>query len=181
MTEVHCPTCFHRALWSSPDQVDEVLVEGGARRASGHPSLAAWDVLRKVLDEDLGPVVGRCPHCAMPLIADGEGLPPLASWSLPSPKGTVLVTPEGIQGPDGPLTVDAADAFLRDQLRERLKPGELIPSLLVGCVMLGLLGAILLVWLGSFAYLVNWYRAVGTQGDFSGPVFRPGTQVQPRP
>lgn len=183
MTVVRCPTCFHRARWSAPDHVDQVLVEGGARRPAGHSSLAAWEVLRRVLDGELGPVIGRCPHCAMPLVAEDEGLPALDAWSLPSPDGTVIVTPEGIRGPDGPLTVDAADAFLRRQLRERVKLSELIPSLLVGCVLLGLIGAILLVWLGSAAYLLNWYRAVGTQGDFSGPVFpgRPGAPVRPTP
>ena len=44
------------------------------------------------------------------------------------------------------------------------------PGLFFVAVVLGILGLVLLGWLGAIGYLVNWFIAMANQGNFSGPV-----------
>jgi hypothetical protein len=176
---VTCPTC-HRRIRMRPDgTVVEVIQEGGGRQPAVHRALATWRIWR---DARAGEhrVVGPCPRCAMPMTAPGEALPWAAPATLETPKGPVVVGPETLTGPKGPLTDTEADAFLEDQLAERLTADQILdPRLLFVGVLVAILGLIFLVWLGSALFVGNFLFSMGTQGDFSGPM-APGAPMAPR-
>jgi hypothetical protein len=109
---VRCRCCFRSERWVGPDH--EVLAEGGARRLEGaHPT---WDVLRRVRDGTLGPVMGPCPSCGRPLVlAEGIAVNPLDVWPLETLPGRIEVPLRGdraIPTPAGPLDTLAFTLWL---------------------------------------------------------------------
>ncbi|MFT7520297.1 MAG: hypothetical protein ACI9MC_002442, partial [Kiritimatiellia bacterium] len=119
--DVHCPTCHYRAQITVIDgtiEVVKVSIEGGARRPSSHRSIAAWHVWRRARDGELGPVVGACSKCSMPLVAETQG-PWAEPWTLDVPAGDVVVGQSQVTGPDGDMTDEQAETYLQLHLAER--------------------------------------------------------------
>jgi len=167
--EVRCATCLYRARMSADGAVVQELQEGGVRAPDPHPTLVAWRTWARSRAGELGPVVGRCPRCDMPLIAESAGLAPSEPWTLDSPRGPVRVGADELVGPTGPLTDAQAEASLASQLEPRAVDQLLDPRLIFVGVVLIILALIALVWLGAALYVANFLLAMGTQGNFSAP------------
>jgi hypothetical protein len=169
---VHCPSCHHRAVWWTNDgliEVVEVIQVGGSRQPTTHPTLAAWRTWRASRVGELGPVVGACPACAQPLIADGPGLPAAPPWTLESAAGPFTVSAAALLGPSGQPVADAfVEATLDRELRARFTD-QLDSSLIFAGFLLMIFGAVALFWIGAALFVVNFYLAMAGQGDFTGP------------
>lgn len=168
-TEVRCPVCFYRARWTSDGETVEVVQEGGVRQPSPHPTLAAWRVWGRSRAGDLGPVVGTCPRCAMPLVAEEDGLEAVAPWTLETPRGPVVVGADVLRGPSGPLTDVAAEAFFASQFQPDPVRELADPRLIFLVVVIAILAIVALFWLGAALFVANFLYAMGTQGNFSAP------------
>ena len=172
-TEVHGPSCHHRARWQASDggiQVVEVLQEGGARQPAGAPALVAWNTWRDSRAGELGPVVGRCPACDQPVVAAGDGLPPSEPWVLQANGGEITVSAASLVGFGGtPATDEQVDAEMQRRLRERFADQLFDVRLLFAGLLLIVVGLVATGWLAAVLFVLNFYLAMGSQGDFSGP------------
>ncbi len=70
----------------------------------------------------------------------------------------------------GALDDATVDAWMVDEFQPRFVDQLLDVRLFFVAVVLGILGLVLLGWLGAIGYLVNWFIAMANQGNFSGPV-----------
>ena len=170
---VRCPTCFHEARWDAEGAVIEELVEGGVRRPAPHPNLAAFRVWARSRAGELGPVVGACPHCAMPVVLEEGELPADAPWTLDTPLGPYIVGADVLRGPKGPLDVASAEVVLSELYQPRATDQLGDPRLVFLLVVGAIIAAIAVVWLGAFLFVANFLYAMGTQGNFAAP-FQPG-------
>lgn len=170
---VHCLTCHHRARWKDPGDPEpvEVLQTGGSRRPSVPHELAAWRVWARSLRGDLGPVVGRCPHCEQPLVSEEPGGPSPVSWVLPTPLGEVQIEAEQVR-----LNGDVRDlATLDEQLEAAMAPKFSPRSLLdvrnlFGGVFLTILGVLACLWFMAALFLIRFIIAVGVQDNVAIPL-----------
>ena len=152
--------------------------EGGGRQPTVDRRLAIWRIWR---DARAGAyrVIGPCSRCEMPMVAETDALPWAPGVTLDTPRGPVQVGPDALTGPKGPMTDAEADAFLEEQLAERLTVDQVLdPRLLFVVGTLGILGLVLLIWLGAALFVGNFLFAMGTQGNFSGPM-SPGAPMAP--
>lgn len=139
------------------------------RQPEGHPSWVAFLVWLRSRRGELGPVVGACPACTMPLVGESGRLPPDAPWTLETPRGPLRIGAEELVGPSGPMDAEQAEAWMREQLVPRAVEQLADPRLLFVAVVVGILALIALVWLGAALYVLNFLFAMGTQGNFSAP------------
>jgi hypothetical protein len=90
-----------------------VVVEqpGGARRPAD-PARAAWDVVRRSLCAELGPIAGVCGACGQPLVAD-EITAKRRAYTIALGDAVLTAVEDGsLVGPAGALTVEEADALV---------------------------------------------------------------------
>ena len=115
---IRCLSCHRRERLEEGHRLVES--PGGSRRPTMHPELAAWRTLRAGRAGETDPVVDRCTACQQPMIGPGKAIP----WTIHTPEGDVEVA-DALTGPKGPMTLDEADFWIEEQLRERLeiKPG----------------------------------------------------------
>jgi len=165
--EVRCPTCLYRARWSADGEVLAVEQEGGARAPDPHPTLVSWRIWHAARQGG-DRVVGACPQCAMPVLS--ADLPWADAWTLASKHGPIRVGHDLLEGPAGALDDATVDAWMVDEFQPRFVDQLLDVRLFFVAVVLGILGLVLLGWLGAIGYLVNWFIAMANQGNFSGPV-----------
>ncbi len=137
-----------------------VLAEGGARRPAVHPELAAWRVVRASLHGQDGVVVGPCPACGQPLVADGPA--ERAPWTVRVPTGDVVI---GADGQIAGLSLAQADervvaAYPTGFVLADVKPGV---ALFQGSLLTLMLFP-LLVWVAA-AFIVVLFLA-----NFGSPI-----------
>ena len=139
-TRIHCLSCLRAEDWSGEQRT--VVVEGGRRKPAEHPQLAAWNTVKASLRGEIGPVVGPCPACDQPLVADGD---------LPAHPWTVEL-------PDGPVQVHSADQIpalepkLKAAFAEKIRPVEAV----FGGAVLTAMTAPVLLWATAF-FIVMWF------------------------
>ena len=153
MSTVHCPSCHRRERWDNGQR--EVESPGGARVPAGHPELAAWRTLRAALQGESAPVVGRCPACDQPMIGEATAVP----WTIHTPEGDLVV--DGVlTGPKGKMTVDEANFWVEEQLRERIevKPGLWLFQASVMSTMLVPIGLWVFALVCFLTFIVNFGR-----------------------
>ena len=92
MHEVRCICCHRVERWN--DGTVTVWTEGGTRRPAGAPVVAAWNTLKRSLQHEIGPVVGKCDACGQPLI--GESGMTWFDWTLELTDEPVVVTAQGV-------------------------------------------------------------------------------------
>lgn len=166
---VRCVTCLYEGRWTAEQGEVEVINAGGQRQAAEAPDLAGFRVWARSLGGELGPVVGCCAGCGQPLVADGPGLPQGQPWVARTGRGTFEIGPDGASGPGGSMTVDAALAMVHGELTPTLADQVFDPRLLFVGVLLFLVLVVFAMWLGAFGFVLNWFYAIGTQGNFTGP------------
>lgn len=169
--EVSCPSCHHRAVWTEQDGVigvQTVLQEGGARAPTGPPDLTAWHTWRASRASELGPVVGRCPQCAQPLVAESGTLPPADAWTLQAKEHAVVVSQAALTLDGSPAADDVVDALMQRELGARFTD-QLDGRLFFVAVLLLIIGFVGTAWLAAAFFVVNFYLAMSTQGNFSAP------------
>jgi len=123
MAEARCTTC-HRLEIRDGDEV-RVVTEGGGRRPVD-PDRDAWPWLARAARGEVR-VVGACPHCAQPLVADADSDLPGAPYAIEI--GGVAIALEAdqtLRGPHDTLAVDQIEPFVAQTLRRRfeLKPAR---------------------------------------------------------
>ncbi|MEZ4319322.1 MAG: hypothetical protein R3F61_17545 [Myxococcota bacterium] len=117
--KVACPSCFRAERWEGGEK--HVDIEGGQRRPSVAPELAAWNTCRQAREAGRV-VIGPC-VCGQPMVApSGEW----HDWEIPTPAGRFVVRADGQDGPSGPIDTEAAQARLDALFRE---PFEVRPFL----------------------------------------------------
>lgn len=119
-----------------------MLAEGGARRPSVHPELAAWRVATSAH------VVGACPACGQPLVSDGQG--ERIPWTVRLPDGeAVTVQADG-------TVADRADERVRAAYPTGLQLADLRPGLALfqGSLLTLMLGPVVLWVLAVIAVVV---------------------------
>lgn len=170
---VRCLTCHHRARWrdvGAPEPV-EVLQTGGSRRPAIPHELAAWRVWARSLRGELGPVVGRCPHCDQPLISEQPDGPSPVSWVLPTPLGEVQIETEQIQLDGEVQDLASIDERLEAAMAPRFSPRSLFDIRnLFGGVFLLILGVLASLWVMAALFLVRFIIAVGVQDNVAIPL-----------
>lgn len=140
---------------------------GGARRAAEAPALAAWRILRRSRQGELGPVVAACSRCSQPMVAPvGSALPAVEEWRLSTPAGD-LVLGERLVLPDGTeVGPEAAERWLERELHEGLAWDQLPGAVLRGmsCSLVALL--IGTVWIMAALFVTGflWSFAQGGPG-----------------
>jgi hypothetical protein len=82
-------SCHRVEAWDAAGH--HVRVPGGQRRPVEHPQLAAWRVVARSLAGELGPIVGECAGCGLPLTAEPGSDLPGWSWQFDLPEGPVTV------------------------------------------------------------------------------------------
>lgn len=102
---VRCPTCHRRETWSGPD--DTVQQPGGSRRPSEHPEIVAWKILKRSRAGELGPMVGPCPVCGLPMVGDPGAPTPSLAWTLNLPDGPVRVEHDALHGAPDEAALEA--------------------------------------------------------------------------
>ena len=160
MSTLRCPACLSTATHTD-DAPDVVVQIGGTRRASGHPSLAAWRRLHAARSGTGPSVVGPCPKCAQPLTTDAKEAPH-PPWALDTPLGSFQVAEE-VTHPDGSVLSDAqASEVLEDLLRERIviAPAHFV----LQSVFLTMGLAPLLLWLVA-TFVALWMLTQMAQGN----------------
>lgn len=165
--EARCPTCFRRERWLANGE-HLVEQEGGRRRAPEPAWLATWEALRAWREG--GPaVVGTCAACGQPLVSDSPGAPALAGWRLHTPGGE-LVLGEWITGPDGPLELAAADAFVRAQARVGLarRAARELPTLPFLAIVLVGVALIAAMWASGASFFFTFIWQGMQTGGFTG-------------
>ena len=138
---VHCPTCLRVERWE--DAVQTVVAEGGRRRPSVHPELAAWRTVLASRRGEIGPIVGRCQGCEQPLVGDaGASIP----WRIVLPEGALHIG-DALEGPNGPLPEDLASAQVEAAYAERTSPGRAaVQGALVASMLAPFLLWLLALW-----------------------------------
>lgn len=109
---VRCAGCHREERWSttSPGTAVEVVVAGGQRRPGVDPQWARGRTAIAVAGDPAHHVVGVCSACGQLLV--GPAAMPAMPVDLATPAGRLRVADGRIEGPDGPLDAEAADAFL---------------------------------------------------------------------
>jgi len=141
-----------------------VRLPGGHRHPAAHPVLAAWETVRRALEDPQMQVVGRCPACDQPLVSSSGGATPF-TWTFDLPSGLLVVEGDAICGPEGPMSLEDADRWLRTQLPTAPEPGA--GTFAFTTVTLAIAGAILGCWVLGIAFLA-WFFWFGTR---SGELF----------
>lgn len=160
MSTLSCPACLYTAT-RTPGAPDVVVQPGGVRRASGHPSLAAWRRLHAARSGTGASVVGPCPKCGQPLLTD-EAAAPHPAWTLDTPLGAFQVN-ETITHPDGTVLSDAeASELLEDLLRKRMVIAPF--SFVLQSIFLTMGLAPILLWLVA-TFVALWMFTQMAQGN----------------
>jgi hypothetical protein len=169
--EVACPTCHHRARWSAPGEVVEVLQEGGSRRAAVPEALASWRIWRAARAGATGPVVGPCPACGLPLPAVAPGAPGIGSATLTTPIGEVRVADDGVWLDGVVADPDDVDARLEAALAPRISASDVFDVRnAFALAFLAMLGTITLIWLVAALFLIRFVMAMGMQNNVTIPL-----------
>jgi hypothetical protein len=131
---VNCPSCHRQERWQPEGPTVEM--EGGQRQPEGHPHLAAWRTVRRSLDGELGPIVGRCSACDQPLVALDSACPETINWTFKTPAGDYQVHKE-VLGPSGPIPLDEFDAYMSATYREQpvARPAQTLFTMMVLTLM----------------------------------------------
>jgi len=174
ITEVHCPSCHHRARWDlggeAPAALQE-LIEGGSRQPPVPSALATWRIWMRSLRGEIGPVVGGCPRCGQPVVADDRAAPASPPWTLPTPIGQVVIGADGATLDGVSTPVDTIDAKLEAALGPRLRPSDILAIRnLFGLAFLTILGTVALLWVFAAMFLIRFVIAVGVQDNVSIPL-----------
>lgn len=121
---VTCPCCHHAEAWT--DEGKTVVMEGGLRTPSPHPTLAAWRAIRRAWEGELGELVGPCPECAQPMfVAVSKTSKPWQPWPLLLPDGrTLTVTEKGLSDGDETPDPESVDALLESTWGETWLPRD---------------------------------------------------------
>lgn len=174
IAEIRCLTCHHQARWQlgagGPEPI-EITQPGGSRQPSVAPELASWRVWARSLRGELGPVVGRCPHCAQPVVTTETQAPWSDPWVLPTPLGEVTVGADQLLLHRSAADLDSLDGRLEEAMAPRLTVGSVfnIPNLF-GMVFLTILGVLAALWIMAAMFLVRFYIAMGVQDNVSIPL-----------
>lgn len=130
---VHCSCCHRSERWSGSEPV--VLLEGGQRKPSQNPHLAAWSTLRRSLSGELGPVVGSCEACGQPLISEDRDAT-IHSWSFTLSDGEYIIN-GGIKSPSGPMEPEQFHQKMMTQFyeEEEFEPAQTLFSMTVLLLM----------------------------------------------
>lgn len=169
--DVACPTCHHRARWSAPGEVVEVLQEGGSRRAAVPEALASWRIWRQARAGATGPVVGPCPACGLPIPAVEPGAPWVDGATLATPIGAVRVAADGVWI-DGAVADPAdVDARLEAALAPRISASDVFDVRnAFALAFLGMLSVITVIWLVAALFLIRFVMAMGMQNNVTIPL-----------
>ena len=152
MTTVDCGSCHRRERWAS-GRVD-VILPGGQRRPTVHPTWNAWRILKRVRHGDLGPVVGACSACGQPLVASGPALA-LPEWMLETPLGNVAVGAE-LEDPNGTMSEEDVDRFLEGQFRQSWARHLETESWFGGVAGILLFAVPFFLWLVAMSFAVSF-------------------------
>lgn len=147
MHTVRCRSCHREERWEGERR--EVVAEGGSRRPSVHPELAAWRTLVDAHAGRTGPVVAACAACAQPMVAATEGLPSI-EWAIRTPAGPVTVKRHGLRGPRGELDWSEANELIEGFYPDELQLGEWVgPAAVLRAGWVGLMVFPAFVWVGA--------------------------------
>ncbi len=166
MVDVRCGTCLRQEQWSDTGEVT-VVAEGGHRRPALDPQ---WQRGRTALASfvgEIGPVVAVCAGCGQLMVAPGVTRPRMPV-RVDTPAGALTVD-EAIAGPNGPLSRDEAEAFLRKQYHEGwTKEIWQLPKFALFFVLLGPLA----MWLFGVMFVASFLLSVyqGPAAPVSGPI-----------
>ncbi|MCB9664748.1 MAG: hypothetical protein H6732_11590 [Alphaproteobacteria bacterium] len=156
--DVRCHGCHRTERWTPEGTAwtVEVLVPGGARRVGDQPGLARARALVRAARDGLR-IAGVCEACGHLLLGPADG-PDAGPMEVATPRGVLASRAGVLEGPDGVLSAEAAEAWLdgaegRPWLR-RL-PGELarLPFFLV-------LLPIALGWVLAAMFVVSFLAAI---------------------
>lgn len=151
MHTVRCRSCHRLERWEGERR--EVLAEGGSRRPSVHPQLAAWRTLVDAHAGRTGPVVATCAACGQPMVATTEGLPSI-EWTVHTPDGPVTAKRHGLRGPAGELDWNEANALVERHYPEETALRDWVgPAAVLRAGWVGLMVVPVVVWVGA-AFLV---------------------------
>lgn len=126
-----------------------MLVEGGSRRPSVHPQLAAWRTLVDAHAGRTGPVVAACAACGQPMVATTEGLPSI-EWTVQTPDGPVTVKRHGLRGPRGELDWNEANELIEEHYPDEIALGDYIgPAAVLRAGWVALMAFPAVVWVGA--------------------------------
>jgi hypothetical protein len=118
---VTCPCCHHAEAWT--DEGKTLLMEGGLRTPSPHPTLAAWRTIRRAWEGELGSLVGPCPECAQPMFAEASKA--WKPWPLHLPDGRILTaTEKGVADREEIVDLEGIDALLENTWGETWLPRQ---------------------------------------------------------
>lgn len=109
MFEVRCGACLRVEEWEGSERV-RVRIEGGGRRPSEAPALAAWRTLADARDRGRT-VLGACSACGQPLTTAAKGVAAIP-YAIDLPGTDVRF--------DGLDFVGAHGAIGRDAARQRI-------------------------------------------------------------
>lgn len=134
-----------------------MLAEGGSRRPTVHPELAAWRIVAASLDGAEGVVVGACPACGQPLV--GAAGAERAPWTIHLPKGDPITV--AADGTLAATTREQADLTIRAAYPTGFVLSDLAPGLaLFQGSLLTLMLAPVLLWvlavLSVFVFLTHF-------------------------
>jgi hypothetical protein len=164
--DVRCGTCLRQERWAEDGAV-VVIAEGGHRRPAVDPQ---WQRGRTALASyvgEVGPVVAVCAGCGQWLVAT-SGSPARIPVRIDTPAGPLTVD-EQIAGPNGPLSREEAEGFLKRQYHEGWA-SELrqLPKFALFFVLLGPLA----MWIFGVLFVASFLLSVyqGPAAPVSGPV-----------
>ena len=175
MTEtIHakCLTCHRSETWTVKNNriiFREVNLEGGARKLSVHPMLAAWRTLQQYRAEKIWRVIKPCAACGMPMAARQTRQVPM-EWPLKIGEDTYFVGPDLNTGPNGPITDEALDALLMEAYRERFDAKKLVsPTTYFQMMVLSIFAVVFFAWLTSAFCLSQFYIGMFSRGFAPSP------------
>lgn len=152
MAEVRCPTC-HR-LEDREGTAIRVVTEGGGRRPVD-PDRDAWPHLAAASRGECR-VVGACPHCGQPLLADADSDLPGARYAIElAGLDVVLEADQTLHDPSGVLQPDEIAPLARKRWQIQLKPARTLFQTMVlvlgvgaplSVFVAGLLGVSIFFW-----------------------------------
>lgn len=162
MNTLRCSGCLYEIHVDDAGELTNVVQEGGVRRPSGHPALAAWRVLYKAHRGEGPPAARPCDKCDQPMLVTEGAVAGQDTWTLSAPQGEWTVG-ETVLTPDG-QTLDhgAADVLIEDQLRERMVIAPFSFAMQSIFLTMGL--APLFLWLAAL-FVALWMFLQMAQGN----------------
>ena len=154
--KVVCRSCHREERWNG---AHEVILEGGRRRPTQHPTLMAWNTLRTAHEAGLV-AVGTC-VCGQPLIGEGPRIP----WTLTVPDGTIEVgaTLASSRGPQTPEQVSTwVEGHHRARLLDDIEPTQTVMQLVLMTPLL----APFLLWLFTMSLVTTFLYAFAQRPGF---------------